>query len=291
MARRALKKPHKIAKDFPLFAAGAAAVLKTGLSFLTKPGVLASARHLLDPESGDKYSARDVHEVMGYAEWIVAYLSDHAIEAKRIGIDGLPGSGKSTLAKALAARLGMDWVCLDAELPDEPYRFDRDDAVYEHYRLLRTQDPDAFDVIVFLDLPVERIKEQILERGRGAITTEIMEYDLLARIGRLAFDLADGETLRVATSRLYLKVRPDEGYRVEQNLNAALSAKGITQTAGLCKEEKLFLLNEGEARKGRIAYAQSGRYAQELLRNVAVEVLACAKNPSNYEWGAGLFRK
>ena len=123
-------------------------------------------------------------------------------------------------------------------------------------------------MIIFIDLPVEKIKEQIIDRGQGALNVEIFDYDLMQEIGRTAFEIADGEKIRVHKSNLYMKIRLEEGFNIDENLEKKLKAEGFVDTGNLTKEEKLFLLAEGKAKKGMFAYNQGSKYAMELLDNV-----------------------
>ena len=262
----------KIAKNNPQVTVGVSAVgsaiLKTCISFVKKPAVIAHIKHIFHPKKLDKYSTREVKEIEKIADWIVDYFNEKNIMPDKIGIDGLPGSGKSTLANALSNRLKMEWISLDYQLSNELYRFNKNNTIYEHHRLFRTQNLDAFDVIIFLDLPVDKIKEQIVDRGQGAVNVEIFDYNLMQEIGKTAFEIADGEKIRVSESHLYMKIRPEEGYNIDDNLEKMLNAADFLNTEKLTKEEKLFLVIEGKAKKGLFAYNQGGKYAMELLVNV-----------------------
>ncbi|MBW7997759.1 MAG: hypothetical protein FVQ81_14540 [Candidatus Glassbacteria bacterium] len=267
-----MKNVLKIFQKNPQIAEGASAVgtsiIKTGISFVKKPAVIAYIKHIFHPKKLGKYSTREVREVEINADWIAGYIKEKNIRPGRVGIDGLPGSGKSTLANALSDRLKMEWISLDYELTNEPCQLNRNRSIYEHHRLFRTQDLDVFDLIIFIDLPVEKIKEQIIERGQGAVNVEIFDYNLMQEIGRTAFELADGEKIRVTESHLYMKIRPAAGFNIDENLDEMLKTNGFLNTDILSKEEKLFLLIEGKAKKGLFAYNQGGKYAMELLDNI-----------------------
>ncbi len=262
----------KIVIKNPQLTVGASAVgtsiIKTGLSFIKKPGVVASIKHIFHPKKLNKYSTREVEEVEKNAAWIVDFLKGKGLRPNRIGIDGLPGSGKSTLAKALSQRLEMEWISLDYKLSNDSYSFNKNKAVYEHHRLFRTQDPDVFDLIIFIDLPVARIKKQILDRGQGAVNVEIFDFNLMQEVGRTAFGIADADKIRVPESHLYMKIRPAGGFNISEHLEKKLTATGFANTEKLSKEEKLFLLIEGKVKKGLFAYNQGGKYAREILANV-----------------------
>lgn len=237
-------------------------------SFLQKPAVIANIRHLFFPIKSGVYSVQTVAAVENNADWIVHFLKENEIQPNRIGIDGLPGSGKSTLAEALCARLNMRWICLDYQLPEGKYSFDQDGVIYEHHRLLRTQNPDIFDVILFMDLPTKTIKEQIIKRGQGAINTELFDYELMQEIGKEAFDLAGGDPHRIPGTDLLVKIRPQEGFAMGETLTEKLIVMGFGESADLTLEEKLFLLIKGAPQKGLSGYHQGGKYARELFSNV-----------------------
>ena len=185
----------------------------------------------------------------------------------RIAVDGVPGSGKSTLAKALAGRLLMETICLDHQNMDERLPLEQVPAIYEHHRLLRTQDIDRFDVIIYLDQPLGITKQHILQRERGAYLVDIMNFGLLKRIGDQAFALADSPVLSLDNGLVQIKIRPDKGFKDMANLAGALQSKGVEDSgiAGLNKEQQLFLLVEGQARKGFMAYVNPRAYETEFF--------------------------
>jgi len=277
-----MKKIGKIAKKNPQITIGASAIgsaiLKTGISFIKKPAVIANVKHIFNPKKLGIYSVKEVKEIEKCADWIVDLLKEKRIRPNKIGIDGLPGSGKSTIANALSNRLKMEWISLDFKLSNEPYQFNKNNSIYEHHRLFRTQNLDAFDVIIFIDLPVEKIKEQIIDRGQGAFNVEIFDYDLMQEIGKTAFEITDGGKIRVPSTYLYMKIKPEGGFNIDENLDKKLKAEGFVDTGNLTKEEKLFLLAEGKAKKGMFAYNQGSKYAMELLENVR-EFINYVNNP------------
>jgi len=128
-------------------------------------------------------------------------------------VDGIPGSGKSTLAAALARKLDMAVECLDHKNMDQAIRFDKDRAIYEHHRLLRTQDIDGFDVIVYIDEPVEISRQKVLQRKRGGYLVDVMNYERLQAVGRKAFSMAAGECITIEGSGAKVKVRAESGFK------------------------------------------------------------------------------
>ena len=238
-----------------------------GTDFYLKPGVKANIQYLFQLSAEHPDAPAD-HPA---ATPIAQRLADRGLGAQRIGVDGLPGSGKSTLARALAERMGMQWACLDHQLSDEPMDFSAADAVYEHHRLFRTQDLDSFDVLVYLDEPMSKIREQIINRGRGAALIEVLDFDRMREIGRKAFALAGGEEWQVPGTNVRLKTRPPEGFHDLARLDGELQRLGFRQTQDLPKEAKLFLAVYGRAKRGSLAYVQAGQFFKELLVTAARE--------------------
>ncbi len=241
-------------------------------SFIQKPAVKANINHLFFPKKTGVYSVQKVQATLDSADWIFHFLKKNQLHPNRIAIDGLPGSGKSTLAEALSVRLNMEWVSLDYQLPEGNTPLDQDLTIYEHHRLLRTQVLDAFDMILFIDLPMDTIKQQIIERGQGALNIELFDYELMQEIGKAVFDMAGGESVRVSGSDMLMKIKPSQGFALEQTLAEKLAIKGFECADNLTQEEKLFLFLKGEPRKGLSGYHQGGKYTQQLLRNVAKNV-------------------
>ena len=201
------------------------------------------------------------------AQAIEEILQGQHLLPGRIAIDGLPGSGKSTLAQALAERLGMETICLDHQNMDKRLRFAKVPAIYEHHRLLRTQNIDRFEVIIYIDQPVTTAKHQILQRERGAYLLDIMNFELMQRIGAKAFALADGPVIAIDNSFARIKIRPLRGFKVMENLARELRAGGVddARKAALNKEQQLFLLTEGRSQKGFMAYVNARAYKQDFF--------------------------
>jgi hypothetical protein len=235
---------------------------------IQKKGVSTNLKFLLESLLHNNCENRLLPEqAIRQAKTIAETVEARHLRPDRIAVDGVPGSGKSTLAKALADRLGMETVCLDHQNMDEPLLLEQVPAVYEHHRLLRTQDIDRFEVIIYLDQPLRIAKQHILQRERGAYLVDIMNFDLLKRIGDRAFALAEGPALSLDNGLVQIKNRPDKGFRDRANLAKALESKGVgdSRIAGLNKEQQLFLLVEGQVRKGFMAYVNPRAYEKEFF--------------------------
>lgn len=270
-----LKNIGKLGKD-----AISSEVTKMARAFIQKPAVAANIRHLFFPKKIGVYSVQKVEAAEKNADWIVNFFKQSNFHLNRIGIDGLPGSGKSTLAEALSIRLNMKWISLDYQLPEGGVPFDQDLAIYEHHRLLRTQVLDAFDAILFLDLPTKIIKEQIIARGQGALNIELFDFELMQEIGQEAFALAEGEPHQVPGTDLFFKMKPRKGFSLEKTLAEKLITKGFVEFDKLSQEEKLFLLVKGEPRKGLSGYHHGGKYARELFNNILQKVILAEREES-----------
>jgi hypothetical protein len=237
-------------------------------SFMQKPAVKANLRHFIFPKKTGVYSVQKVKASEENADWIESFFKMNLLKLNRIAIDGLPGSGKSTLAEALSTRLKLQWISLDYQMPDGEYSFNENQAIYEHHRLLRTQDHDVFDAILFMDLPVETIKTQIIARGEGAVNIELFDFELMQKIGKMAFELAKGQLIRIPRSQILMKVKPKGGFELRENLGKKLLEKRLDAPNSLTQEEKLFLLVKGVPQKGLSGYHKGGQYARELFENI-----------------------
>ncbi|VEN74631.1 conserved hypothetical protein [Candidatus Desulfarcum epimagneticum] len=247
---------------------------------LNKKGIHTNIQYLIGSVLDHNNENKSLpEEVIRQAKAIEKIFKDRHVFPDRIAIDGLPGSGKSSLAAALAKRMDMEVVCLDHQDMEERFSFEKAPAIYEHHRLLRTQDMDRFDVMIYIDQPVEKAKQNILKRQRGAYLVDIMNFELMKKIGKKAFSLADGQVISVDHSFVRIKIRPDNGYRDMANLDSELSAKAAGDSAGevLNKEQRIFLLTEGRARKGFLSYVNPRAYERELLSALIVGVDSASK--------------
>ncbi|MEI6127365.1 MAG: hypothetical protein WCQ99_12520, partial [Pseudomonadota bacterium] len=161
-------------------------------------------------------------------------------------------------------KLGMEVECLDYRNMDKPLTFNKHRTIYEHHRLLRTQDLDAFDAIVYIDEPVENSMARVLKRKRGGGLVELMDYGKLKAVGEKAFQVAEGDAYAIPGGFVKVKVRPEGGFKVRQNIYWELLQKGLS-SAELTTEQALFLLAYGRAAKGFSAYLNKSAFCPDLL--------------------------
>jgi len=244
--------------DNRLSGAALAAAVETSRAMLNRPSVRASLEAAvlkLLGSAGEQFQS--VEAVRESVDRTALILQKRGVVPNRLGVDGLPGSGKSSFARALADRVDFKWKCLDYESMNAPLDFAPERMVYEHHRLLRTQDVDAFDAIIYVDESVEISKARVFQRarkeGRTSLFVDLLDYDKLEKIGRLAFDVCEGEPISIPKSSVLMKIRPPGGFRAVDNIVARLHAAGH-DAEGMGKEEMLFLLAYGEPRSGTMAY-------------------------------------
>lgn len=246
-----------------------AAGIEVGQAIYRKPGLQASLDALVREVVGQNPEAGEApEEVALHARQVASLFRSLGLHPSRLAVDGLPGSGKSSLARALAQTLGLRWQSLDHFDLDTPMPLDEEGVVYEHHRLLRTQDVDRFDALLYLDEPVEVSKAKILRRRRGGYLVDVMDFDRLKRIGERAFACAQAPEYALKGSCIRLKVKPPEGFRSLDALKDQARESGIDPEA-LSKEELLFLATEHRARKGFRAYLDAGAYNREVMTGVA----------------------
>ncbi len=252
--------------------AAVAAAVETGRALLDNPSVRtsleAAAAGLLGSTDDVLHPAPAVRET---ADRVAAVLQERDIVPNRIGVDGLPGCGKSTLAHALADSLGMDRKSLDHENMNVARDFTQERTIYEHHRLFRTQDVDVFDAIVYVDEPVQVSKDRVLKRAkeeaRGSLVAYVLDYEKLKKIGKLAFDVCEGEPFTIPASNVLMKIRPAGGFQAVENIASRLRGAGHAPE-DLAREEMLFLLEYGRARGGLMAYFLPGAFNDQLLQGL-----------------------
>ncbi|MBF0566133.1 MAG: (d)CMP kinase [Nitrospirae bacterium] len=239
-------------------------VMETGIALYSKSGLHATVESLLQEIStGNSESQDSPAEVDSWARQIASIFQAAGLAPKAIAIDGAVGSGKSTLAKALANRLDMKWISLDHVNMDSPLTFQVGN-VYEHHRLIRTQNMDFFDAIIYIDEPVELSKSKVLRRMRGGYLLDIMDFETHKRVGEKAFSLANGEEIRINGSYLTMKIRPAEGFHTRENVEKELKGKGL-ETDRLSLEQLMFLASEKTIKSGFFSYIDVSPYMKEVI--------------------------
>jgi len=248
--------PYAIGAGIPLLAAG-------GL-LATKPAIRSNLRNLMESKGTieEKDLAAPLPEsVLGTAAQVHQHLKDRGIDPTtlRIAVDAPPGSGKTTLSRALARQLGiqhygLDWLphnklhsVLGGGRIEKMPRAPRAGEILEHYNLLRSYDPELFDAVFHIAKDPQTIKQQLLDRGRSAGVSTVMDYDKSLAVGRLAFDTLAGEPVDLGNGTL-MKLRPREGWGGDQ-LDAALEQLGV-DPAGLSRHEKLLSLHARKRQTG-----------------------------------------
>lgn len=255
------------------YALGAAIPLAVGSGLLlNKPGIMAD---LKDRFSGggsleQKDHAQEIPEaVQQQAAQAAAVLQAHGIDpAKlRLAVDAPSGAGKTVLSKAIAGQLGMRHYGLDwrpnmrrhqllggRDIEDAPYAPHAGEIV-EHQQLLRSYDPELFDAAIHIRKDPATIRAQVLKRGRGARTHDLLDYDKSIAVGGLAFDTLGGDEIDLGGGA-YMKLRPQDGWG--NHLDQHLRTRGVDPT-GLTRHAKLLSLHAGQRTEGAgwLPYAKS----------------------------------
>jgi len=226
-----------------------------------KSAIRGRARKLITGRSEKPY--KDVEAVERYVDKTMDVLDSKGISPASIGIDGPPGSGKSTLGRSLAKRMGLKWRTLYLKDMRAPYYF-IPGRIYENIRLFRTQNIDNFDVIIYIDCKVEDAQHRVVTRDRNAALADYVDIEKLKQIGDAAFEMADGEEIRIPMSPIRIKIKPKDGYKDIDNLRTKLRAKGL-DVERFSKEELLFVNCFGKPKSGILPYVKFGAYNNEFL--------------------------
>jgi hypothetical protein len=251
--------PMRKAGSLPL-AAGIGIPLAVGGGILaTKPGIRADLADRFG-KPGDIHQ-KDIQqaipdEVQGHASRAAQALAARGINPTglRIAVDAPSGAGKTVLSKALAQQLGLrhhglDWrpnlrmhqLMGGGDIEKTPYA-PHAGEILEHQQLLRSYDPELFDVAIHIHKDPETIKQQVLKRGRGARTHDLLDYEKSIGVGRKAFETLGGEAIDLGGG-VMMKVRPQEGWG--NALDQQLAQMGI-DPSNLTRHQKLLSLHSGK---------------------------------------------
>ena len=150
--------------------------------------------------------------------------------------------------------------------------------IYENIRLFRTQNIDKFDVIIYIDCQIEDAEHRVKERDRNGALADYVDFKILKKIGDAAFEMADGEEIRIPMSPIRMKLRPKGGYRDIDNLRMSVRSKGL-DVERFSKEELLFIYCYGKPKSGIVPYVKFGAYNNEILSGAFAALrVATAKN-------------
>lgn len=197
------------------------------------------------------------------ADEIISILQQQAVKPKMIGIDGIPGAGKSTLGRTLADRLSLNWRTLTWQEMQQDFEFD-DTGIYENIRLIRTQDIEKFDLLIYLDIPAELARKRVIDRDRNGMLADVVRFDRMKKVGDVAFELLEGNEF--ATSQPYVRIKiPSHAFNHMHHIHAMMNQKGLLWDPSMNKEEKLFALCYGKPKKGVLAYANYGAYSDVFI--------------------------
>lgn len=243
----------------PLVRTGLKYHLAKDLGLGTWKAPIASAAR--EADVAQRIAQLDDH-VRGIAELLRARGLDPA--KARIGVAGISGSGKGTLASRLAEELGMQHIELDpvvfgratmqdmiegrapgqfsgtladqARFAFKPSSSRIDDIfeeqgfpegkIYDYVQAVGQGHPDRYDALIHVDRPLDQIREDLLYRGYGAFSPELMDAEFNQKATRAAFDIAASAPAH-QVGPAAVKIRPSEGFKAEEHLQASLRNQGI----------------------------------------------------------------
>jgi len=210
-----------------------------------------------------------VPEIERISDRIIEIFDDLGIFPTKICIDGMPGAGKSTLGRSLARKTSYKWQTLFWKDIMGPYRF-IPGVIYENLRLIRTQDIEFFDIVIYIDCKPDIARNRILERDRNGLLADIVNLPKLKAVGDLAFEMLDGKEYRFGNPNVRMKIRPPGGFQDINNIKKYLKEKQVIdpENGNLSKEEMLYACIYGIPRKGYFSYINYGAYNDEILAGV-----------------------
>lgn len=195
-------------------------------------------------------------EVQGHATRATQALAERGINpaALRIAVDAPSGAGKTVLSKALAQQMGLrhhglDWrpnlrmhqLMGGGDIEKTPYA-PHAGEILEHQQLLRSYDPELFDVAIHIHKDPHTIRQQVLKRGRGARTHDLLDYEKSIGVGRKAFETLGGDAIDLGGG-VMMKIRPQGGWG--NALDQQLASQGI-DPMNLTRHQKLLSLHSGK---------------------------------------------
>jgi hypothetical protein len=107
----------------------------------------------------------------------------------------------------------------------------------------------------------------VIERDRNGALVDYVDFKMIKKIGDAAFEMADGEEIKIPKSPVRIKLRPKDGYRDIDNLRMVLLSRGL-DVEGFSKEELLFFYCYGKPKSGILPYVKFGAYNNEILYGV-----------------------